>query len=168
MRYQLLLPLLWLLSCAPATTESISDPEGQVVSSDDLLIFGYRGGWGNERYFRLQHGKWYRNAYADLSSNDPKNKLNRDALATDEGNWELIGPAPGDAKVLAKELPLSALVKINDRMDCAALAHDGGCTYLGVYREGEYMEWHGDFDNIPALATYMVRVENLINERLAE
>ena len=161
-----LLPLLALfaLSCTASVTQP---PPQDAAAATPTLIFGYQGGWGSETYYRLKDEQWYRSAYAGLRSNEPENKLNRDALATDESNWELIGPAPADATQLALDLPLEALYAIEERNDCAALAYDGGCPLVGVYRqqEGEgYQQWFGDFTEVPSVAAYMERVGALVSE----
>ncbi len=167
MRY-LILPLLFLLTACSTSEEAVTAMENESQPPAlPTMVFGYQGGWGSESYVRYRDGKLYRNAYAGLRTNDPENKLNRDALATDETNWTLVGPAPADVISAVRELPLTALVNVENQIDCPDLASDGGCPYLGVVRNGEgggYLEWHGSFPDHPAAAQYMQRVGDLIGE----
>ncbi len=96
MRYLILPLLLVLMTCStPEEAVAVLDTEGESAALS-TVVFGYRGGWGSESYVRYHDGQLYRNAYAGLRTNDPENQLNRDALATDEANWTLVGPAPSD------------------------------------------------------------------------
>ncbi|MCP9236671.1 hypothetical protein [Lewinella sp. JB7] len=158
--------LLVLTAC------STSEEAGALLSdaeSDDLptTVFGYRGGWGSENYIRYHAGDLYRNAYAGLRTNEPENQLNHTDLATDEGNWQLVGPAPSDVVDAVRTLPLTALEEIEQTEDCPALAADGSCPYVGVLRGGEggtYLDWFGDFSDRPVVARYMLRVSDLVEK----
>lgn len=157
--------VLFAFSCSASVTPP--PPQDAAATETPTLIFGYQGGWGAETYYRLKDGRWYASAYAGLRTNDSENRLNREALASDENNWSLIGPAPAAATALAESLPLTDLRKIEERSSCAALAHDGGCPLVGIYSEQEgegYVQWYGDFADVPSVAAYMERVDALVRE----
>ncbi len=162
----LILPLLLVFISCSTPEEAVAVLEdGQAVEMS-TVVFGYRGGWGSEQYVRYHDGVLYRNSYAGLRTNEAGNKLNRDALATDAANWTPVGPAPANVLAAVRELPLTALLGIEERVACPALAYDGGCPYLGVVRAddagGDYVEWHGDFPDAPTVAAYMRRVGDLV------
>ena len=164
---QILLVLLPLLvgACSPAATDPAVGVEEDSVASGEIIVFGYVAGHGNDGYLRLRNGQLYRSAYAGLRSNDPANRLNRDALATEESNWELVGPTPADLAELYADLPRERLLAIGDRNQCAALAYDGSCGYLGLYQtEGDrYDDWLGEFEGAPKeVGTYLTRVQKIV------
>ncbi|MBB4080122.1 hypothetical protein GGR28_002752 [Lewinella aquimaris] len=161
----LLFILLLLGACS--SPEEVGEMLEQEESTLPTTVFGYRGGWGSENYIRYHDGNLYRNAYAGLRTNEPDNRLNRDDLATDENNWNVVGPAPQDVIEAVRALPMGGLVEIEKTEDCPALAADGGCPYVGVVRGGEgggYLDWYGDFPDRPAVAQYMQRVSDLVEK----
>ncbi|THH39752.1 hypothetical protein [Neolewinella litorea] len=157
-----LLLLALLAGCAERPATSATDARGE-----DVFIFGYRGGFGSEAYFRFADGKLYAGRYKHLRSNEPENRFNYDSIATHEGNWDMLADPSltRQAATLYGEFPAETFDTL-PRQACDALAFDGSCPYVGWYRQTSdvYDDWHGTYEAVPAARDFMERVEALVSD----
>ncbi|WP_420459213.1 hypothetical protein [Neolewinella sp.] len=165
--YLISLLLLFVLGCSsPGLQPAPSADAAAETVTTQPFVFGSRGGHGAETYFLVKDGTLYRSAYADLRTNEEGYNFNYDDPAGDASNWERVGPAPDEASDLAADFPQAAFTSLTDTENCAALAYDGSCPYLGVGEGTNYRAYFGDFENSPQVAAYMERVATLVGRML--
>lgn len=155
--------LLLCLGCTPtAPARPASETAEQTVR--DILVFGSRGGFGSETHYRWAGGQLYASRYNGIRTNDPQNEFDHDSIATRESNWVPLNDPRLSARAeeLLGDFPEAVFTDLPSQ-SCDALAYDGSCPYLGIYRggTGTYTAWHGNYAEQPDAAAFMQRVESL-------